>query len=128
MLRLSVIAPADLTSRIVDALEDDEAVSALLVQRGVAVKPAGDLITCRPFDASLELYNKGQLADLTGLSGMENFSDVAKSAWTTDAEVWVRISLQPRASRSAAKDRIWICTVAPVRLTGVDPKCWRLMA
>ncbi|PWJ75225.1 carbohydrate ABC transporter substrate-binding protein (CUT1 family) [Pseudaminobacter salicylatoxidans] len=45
---------------------------------------AGDLITCRPFDASLELYNKGQLADLTSLAGMENFSDVAKSAWTTD--------------------------------------------
>ncbi|ASY64923.1 N-Acetyl-D-glucosamine ABC transport system, sugar-binding protein [Sinorhizobium sojae CCBAU 05684] len=45
---------------------------------------AGDLITCRPFDASLELYNKKHLADLTGLAGMENFSDVAKSAWTTD--------------------------------------------
>ena len=45
---------------------------------------AGDLITCRPFDASLELYNKQHLADLTGLPGMENFSDVAKSAWTTD--------------------------------------------
>ncbi|WEX10391.1 ABC transporter substrate-binding protein [Chelativorans sp. AA-79] len=45
---------------------------------------AGDLITCRPFDASLELYNKGQLADLTDLPGMENFSDVAKSAWQTD--------------------------------------------
>ena len=45
---------------------------------------AGDLITCRPFDKSLELYNKGNLADLTGLPGMENFSDVAKSAWTTD--------------------------------------------
>lgn len=45
---------------------------------------AGDLITCRPFDVSLELFNKGQLADLTGLTGMENFSDVAKSAWTTD--------------------------------------------
>ncbi|MFU0504310.1 ABC transporter substrate-binding protein [Pseudaminobacter sp. NGMCC 1.201702] len=45
---------------------------------------AGDLITCRPFDASLELFNKGQLADLTSLPGMENFSDVAKSAWTTD--------------------------------------------
>ena len=26
----------------------------------------GDLITCRPFDASLELYNKGHLADLSG--------------------------------------------------------------
>ena len=45
---------------------------------------AGDLITCRPFDASLELYKKGQLADLSSLPGMENFSDVAKSAWQTD--------------------------------------------
>lgn len=45
---------------------------------------AGDLITCRPFDASLELYNKGHLADLSSLPGMENFSDVAKSAWQTD--------------------------------------------
>ena len=45
---------------------------------------AGDLITCRPFDASLELYDNGHLADLTDLPGMENFSDVAKSAWQTD--------------------------------------------
>lgn len=45
---------------------------------------AGDLVTCRPFDASLELYNKGQLADLSGLGAMANFSDVAKSAWQTD--------------------------------------------
>jgi raffinose/stachyose/melibiose transport system substrate-binding protein len=45
---------------------------------------AGDLITCRPFDASLELYNNGHLADLSDLAGMENFSDVAKSAWQTD--------------------------------------------
>jgi raffinose/stachyose/melibiose transport system substrate-binding protein len=45
---------------------------------------AGDLITCRPFDASLDLYTKGHLADLTALPGIENFSDVAKSAWQTD--------------------------------------------
>lgn len=45
---------------------------------------AGDLITCRPFDASLELFNKGQLASLNDLPGMDNFSDVAKSAWITD--------------------------------------------
>jgi raffinose/stachyose/melibiose transport system substrate-binding protein len=45
---------------------------------------AGDLITCRPFDASLALYDAGQLADLSGLPGMANFSDVAKSAWQTD--------------------------------------------
>ena len=45
---------------------------------------AGDLITCRPFDASLELFNKGYLAGLNDLPGMENFGDVAKSAWITD--------------------------------------------
>jgi raffinose/stachyose/melibiose transport system substrate-binding protein len=45
---------------------------------------AGDLISCRPFDASLELYNKGFLTDLTSLDGMGNFSAVAKSAWQTD--------------------------------------------
>ncbi len=45
---------------------------------------AGDIITCRPFDASLQLFEKGQLADLTGLAGMANFSDVAKSGWSTD--------------------------------------------
>jgi len=45
---------------------------------------AGDLITCRPFDNSLGLFNAGYLASLNDLAGMENFSDVAKSAWITD--------------------------------------------
>lgn len=45
---------------------------------------AGDLITARPFDASLALFQKGYLADLTKLPGMVNFSSVAKSAWITD--------------------------------------------
>ena len=45
---------------------------------------AGDLITCRPFDASLELYQKHQLDGLNDLKGMDNFSDVAKAAWSTD--------------------------------------------
>ena len=45
---------------------------------------AGDLITCRPFDASLALYDGGRLADLSDLDAMANFSDVAKSAWQTD--------------------------------------------
>ena len=45
---------------------------------------AGDLITCRPFDASLALYDAGHLTDLNDLGGMANFSDVAKSAWQTD--------------------------------------------
>ncbi len=45
---------------------------------------AGDIIACRPFDASLELYNKHELDGLDSLKGMDGFSSVAKSAWTTD--------------------------------------------
>lgn len=45
---------------------------------------AGDLITCRPFDASLALYDAGHLVDLDDMAAMSNFSDVAKSAWQTD--------------------------------------------
>lgn len=45
---------------------------------------AGDLITCRPFDKSLTLFKKGQLAPLDGLAGIDNFSTSARAAWTTD--------------------------------------------
>jgi raffinose/stachyose/melibiose transport system substrate-binding protein len=45
---------------------------------------AGDLITCRPFDASLSLYNKGHLVAVQDLEGMKNFSKIARSGWTTD--------------------------------------------
>ena len=50
---------------------------------------AGDIITCRPFDASLDLYNKGALAPLNDLPGIENFSPVAKAAWSTDDQATV---------------------------------------
>ncbi len=45
---------------------------------------AGDLITCRPFDVSLKLFQQGYLTSLNDLQGMANFGDVAKSAWITD--------------------------------------------
>src|SRR5205809_7296234 len=45
---------------------------------------AGDLITCRPFDLSLGLFQKGRLTSLNDLPGMDNFGSVAKSAWITD--------------------------------------------
>lgn len=45
---------------------------------------AGDLITCRPFDASLALFDAGHLANLDDMEAMTNFSDVAKAAWQTD--------------------------------------------
>ena len=46
---------------------------------------AGDIITCRPFDNALAMFDAGDLADIKDLPGLENFSDVAKSAWSTDA-------------------------------------------
>jgi len=45
---------------------------------------AADIITCRPFDASLDLYKKGYLTNLNDIPSMKNFSDVAKAAWQTD--------------------------------------------
>jgi raffinose/stachyose/melibiose transport system substrate-binding protein len=45
---------------------------------------AGDLITCRPFDASLDLFKKGYLTSINDLPNLANFGDVAKSAWITD--------------------------------------------
>jgi len=45
---------------------------------------AGDLVTCRAFDASLQLFQNGQLTDLTDLESMDNYSKVARSAWSTD--------------------------------------------
>jgi raffinose/stachyose/melibiose transport system substrate-binding protein len=48
---------------------------------------AGDLITCRPFDAGALLYKDGHLADLSKLPGLEHFGAFAQSAWTTEEGV-----------------------------------------
>ncbi|HXO96190.1 MAG TPA: extracellular solute-binding protein, partial [Chthoniobacterales bacterium] len=45
---------------------------------------AGDLIACRPFDKSLDLYKAGQVVALNDLPGMENFTQIARTAWSTD--------------------------------------------
>jgi raffinose/stachyose/melibiose transport system substrate-binding protein len=45
---------------------------------------AGDLITCRPFDGSLSMYEAGNLADLSDMEALANFGPVAKSGWSTD--------------------------------------------
>eukprot|EP01037_Dinobryon_pediforme_P012660 gene12660-12753_t len=45
---------------------------------------AGDIIACRPFDASLSLFQKGHLTSVNGIAGVDKFSDVAKSGWSTD--------------------------------------------
>jgi raffinose/stachyose/melibiose transport system substrate-binding protein len=45
---------------------------------------ACDLIVVRPFDVSLELFNKGHLEDVTDMAALDNFSEVAKTAWQTN--------------------------------------------
>jgi raffinose/stachyose/melibiose transport system substrate-binding protein len=45
---------------------------------------AGDIVACRPFDASLELFKKGKLASVNDIPGVDKFSSVAKSGWSTD--------------------------------------------
>lgn len=45
---------------------------------------AGDIVTCRPFDNALAMYDKGHLENIQSLEGLANFSDVAKAAWSTD--------------------------------------------
>jgi raffinose/stachyose/melibiose transport system substrate-binding protein len=43
----------------------------------------GDVIACRPFDRSLELYDKGYLEDLTDMQELRRFRLNSKIAWTT---------------------------------------------
>lgn len=50
----------------------------------LAAGSAGDLITCRPFDVSLDLYKRGFLDNLNGNQALKSFPDSAKVAWQTD--------------------------------------------
>ena len=45
---------------------------------------AGDVIACRPFDASLQLFQKGEQTSVNDIPGVDKFSDVAKAGWSTD--------------------------------------------
>ena len=44
---------------------------------------AGDLITCRPYDASLQLFQKGKLLSLSGMEELKSFPEFAVAAWST---------------------------------------------
>ncbi|WP_343713248.1 ABC transporter substrate-binding protein [Inquilinus sp.] len=45
---------------------------------------AGDIVACRAFDASLALFQKGHLAPVNDLKGIDNFTADARTAWSTD--------------------------------------------
>ncbi|MCX4025843.1 carbohydrate ABC transporter substrate-binding protein [Endozoicomonas sp. SM1973] len=68
-LKFSPTSPAEYNAALNARLESDT---------------AGDLITCRPFDTSLRLYQKGKLVKLDDVSTLTNFSTIAKLAWQTD--------------------------------------------
>ena len=44
---------------------------------------AGDLITCRPFDKSIALFDQGHLLDITHVPALRRFRSHSKIAWTT---------------------------------------------
>lgn len=45
---------------------------------------AGDIVACRPFDASLQLFQKGQISSVNDIPGVDKFGPVAKAGWSTD--------------------------------------------
>lgn len=45
---------------------------------------AGDLITCRPFDASLALFRQGHLMLIDDLQSLAHFPPASRIAWQTD--------------------------------------------
>ncbi|MCP3697959.1 MAG: carbohydrate ABC transporter substrate-binding protein [Aliivibrio sp.] len=55
------------------------------LQRRITSDQAGDLIACRPFDGSLELFQKGLLKEVTEMEGIENFPSFAQTPWQTDS-------------------------------------------
>lgn len=46
---------------------------------------AGDLVSCRPFDPSAELFAKGHFVPINDLAGLKNFSENARLAWSIDS-------------------------------------------
>lgn len=67
-VKFAPTAPTDYDGRLVARLADGS---------------AGDLVACRPFDASLSLYAQGHLERLDGKPGMQYFEPGAMVAWQT---------------------------------------------
>jgi raffinose/stachyose/melibiose transport system substrate-binding protein len=68
---------------VFDPTNNEEYNTAIRAQLEGGVGP--DLVTCRTFDLSLDLFEAGYLADLTDLPGMqEDFTPLARTSWSTD--------------------------------------------
>ena len=66
-----------------DPTNNEEYNSQIRAQLEGGVGP--DLVTCRTFDLSLDLFTSGYLEDLTDLPGMqESFTPLSRTSWSTD--------------------------------------------
>lgn len=76
---------------------------------------AGDLITCRPFDDALGLYDQGHLLPINDLAGLDHYSSAALSAWQTlDGENLFCLPM-------AAVGHGFMYNVAAFKALGVEP-------
>lgn len=103
-----------------------------------------DLITCRPFDRALLLYQAGGLANIKDIEGLSHFSNVALSAWSTDdgsatycvpmasvihgfiynKDIFAQLGLEVPSTESeffAVLDAIKAAGITPLDITTKDP-------
>lgn len=105
MLHLRIMAPATMTDDILAALECDEAVTGLAVFRGVAIRPAGDMVTAQVAREAandvvqrlrdLKVHQVGsieieQVGTWLSRSGFE--AEVRTPGSSTDAVVWAEVT------------------------------------
>ncbi|MFJ9744098.1 hypothetical protein ACIRS4_39325, partial [Streptomyces sp. NPDC101166] len=104
MLHLRILAPATLTDPVLEVLDDD-AVTGLVVLRGAAVRPAGDLITAQLAREAandviqrlrdLRVHQEGsieveQVGTWLSRSGFE--AEVRTPGSSSDSVVWAQVA------------------------------------
>jgi len=102
MIHLRISAPATLTEQVVQALEDDPAVSALAVMRGASIRPEGDLVLA---DVAREATNEviDRLRDL-GVHRDGSVHVEPVRAWLSESG----FDAERRTPGSSADSVVWV--------------------
>ncbi len=104
MIQLRIVAPAETSSRALRLLESSEVTVNLTIDRGAAVKPEGDVITCDVLDedasmlvADLRAIGVGSVGTLdmeqldASIGEQAREADRADPGAAADAVVWERV-------------------------------------
>lgn len=104
MIQLRIVAPAETSSRALRLLESSEVTVNLTIDRGAAVKPKGDVITCDVLDedasmlvADLRAIGVGSVGTLdmeqldASIGEQAREADRADPGAAADAVVWERV-------------------------------------